>query len=67
MTASVDVNVVFEGENELGENVLIAPNCIIKNAKIGDHAEIKANSIIENSIIGSHYNCRSFCSYSPRN
>jgi len=50
----VDINVVFEGENELGENVLIAPNCIIKNAKIGDHTEIKANSIIENSIIGSH-------------
>ncbi len=38
---SVDINVILEGENELGENVLIAPNCIIKNAKIGDHVEIK--------------------------
>jgi len=51
---SVDINVVFEGENELGNNVLIAPNCIIKNSQIGDHTEIKANSIIENSIIGSN-------------
>ena len=51
---SVDINVVLEGENELGENVLIAPNCIIKNAKIGDHAEIKANTIIEDAVIGSH-------------
>jgi len=51
---SVDINVVFEGENELGNNVLIAPNCIIKNSQIGDHTENKANSIIENSIIGSH-------------
>ncbi len=62
---SVDINVVFEGENELGENVLIAPNCIIKNAKIGDHAEIKANSIIENSIIGSHSTVGPFARIRP--
>jgi len=62
---SVDVNVVFEGENELGKNVLIAPNCIIKNAKIGDHAEIKANSIIENSIIGSHTTVGPFARIRP--
>ena len=62
---SVDVNVVFEGENELGENVIISPNCIIKNAKIGDHAEIKANSIIENSIIGSHTTVGPFARIRP--
>jgi len=62
---SVDVNVVFEGENELGKNVLISPNCIIKNAKIGDHAEIKANSIIENSIIGSHTTVGPFARIRP--
>jgi len=61
----IDVNVVFEGENELGENVLISPNCIIKNAKIGDHAEIKANSIIENSIIGSHSTVGPFARVRP--
>jgi len=62
---SVDINVVFEGENELGENVLISPNCIIKNAKIGDYAEIKANSIIENSIIGSHTTVGPFARVRP--
>lgn len=62
---SVDINVVFEGENELGENVLIAPNCIIKNAKIGDYAEIKANSIIENSIIGNHTTVGPFARIRP--
>ena len=61
----IDVNVVFEGENELGKNVLISPNCIIKNAKIGDHAEIKANSIIENSIIGSHTTVGPFARVRP--
>lgn len=50
----IDINVVFEGNNELGNNVVIAPNCIIKNAKIGDNTEIKANSLIENSTVGSH-------------
>ena len=62
---SVDVNVVFEGENELGENVLISPNCIIKNAQIGDHTEIKANSMIENSIIGSHTTVGPFARIRP--
>lgn len=62
---SVDINVVFEGENELGENVLIAPNCIIKNTKIGDHTEIMANSIIENSIIGSHSTVGPFARVRP--
>ena len=35
----IDVNVVIEGEVELGDNVEIGANCVIKNAKIGD-AEI---------------------------
>ncbi len=62
---SVDINVILEGENELGENVLIAPNCIIKNAKIGDHAEIKANTIIEDAVIGSHTTIGPFARIRP--
>lgn len=50
----IDINVVFEGDNELGDNVTIAPNCIIKNAKIGDNSEIKANSMIEDSTVGNN-------------
>jgi bifunctional UDP-N-acetylglucosamine pyrophosphorylase/glucosamine-1-phosphate N-acetyltransferase len=50
----IDINVVFEGDNELGDNVTISPNCIIKNSKIGDNSEIKANSMIEDSTIGSN-------------
>jgi len=62
---SVDINVVLEGENELGENVIIAPNCIIKNAKIGDNAEIKANTIIEDAVIGSHTTIGPFARIRP--
>ena len=50
----IDVNVVFEGDNDLGKNVLISPNCIIKASKIGDNTHILANSIIENAVIGSN-------------
>ena len=50
---TIDVNVVFEGDNVLGKNVMISPNCIIKDSKIGDNTSILPNSIIENSIIGS--------------
>ena len=57
---SVDINVVIEGEN-----VIIAPNCIIKNAKIGDNAEIKANTIIEDAVIGSHTTIGPFARIRP--
>jgi bifunctional UDP-N-acetylglucosamine pyrophosphorylase/glucosamine-1-phosphate N-acetyltransferase len=48
----IDVNVVIEGDVSLGNNTTIAPNCIIKNAKIGDNVAILPNSLIENSVIG---------------
>jgi bifunctional UDP-N-acetylglucosamine pyrophosphorylase/glucosamine-1-phosphate N-acetyltransferase len=49
----IDINNLIEGEVSLGNNVLIAPNCHIKNTKIGDNVVILANSIIENSIINN--------------
>ena len=61
----IDVNVVFEGEVQLGKNVLISPNCIIKNSKIGDNANIMPNSIIEDSVIGSHANIGPFARIRP--
>jgi len=46
-----DINVIFEGEVVLGENVNIGANCIIKNSTIGDNSIIEPNSIIDNAII----------------
>ena len=62
---TIDVNVVFEGDNVLGNNVLISPNCIIKDSKIGDNTSIFPNSIIENSIIGSSTNIGPFARIRP--
>lgn len=49
----IDINCVFEGENELGNGVTIGPNCVIKNTRIGANTEIKANTMLEDSIVAS--------------
>ena len=48
----IDINVVLEGEVELGDGVEIGPNCIIRNARIGDGTVIHANTVIEDADIG---------------
>lgn len=47
----VDINCIFEGTVGLGNNVVIGPNCSIKNTIIGDDVEILANTLIEDAII----------------
>lgn len=49
----VDINVIFEGENHIGNNVRIEANCILKNVTIADDVEILANSLLENATVGS--------------
>jgi len=48
----VDINVVFEGDVSLSNNVKIGPNTVIKNSEIGENVEILANCVIENAVIG---------------
>ncbi len=49
---TVDINVIFEGKVELGNNVKIGANTIISNTKIGDNSEILPFSHIDSSQIG---------------
>lgn len=46
-----DVNVILEGEVEIGSRCYIGPNCLLKNVKLGDDVRIEANSILEEAII----------------
>ena len=48
----IDVNVIFEGHVELGNNVEIGANTIVINSKIGDNTKILPFSHIESSNIG---------------
>ncbi len=52
----IDVNCVFEGEVNLGDNVTIAANCVIKNATILKGAQILPFTHIDDAKIGE--NCR---------
>ncbi|MCK5001687.1 MAG: bifunctional UDP-N-acetylglucosamine diphosphorylase/glucosamine-1-phosphate N-acetyltransferase GlmU [Gammaproteobacteria bacterium] len=47
----VDINVVFEGDVEIGSNVTIGAGCIITNSKIADDCTIKPYSVIEDAVI----------------
>ena len=49
---SIDINVIIEGEVELGNGVSVGANCVLRNARIGDGASIHPNSVIEDSDIG---------------
>ena len=49
-----DINLIFEGQVEIGSNVRIGPNTVIKNSKIADGVEILANSHIEGASIAAN-------------
>ena len=49
----IDVNVILEGKNSIGNNVKIGPNTLIINSVIGDDVEILANCVVENAQIGN--------------
>jgi bifunctional UDP-N-acetylglucosamine pyrophosphorylase/glucosamine-1-phosphate N-acetyltransferase len=65
MDCICDINVLIQGEVTLGNNVQIAPNCIIKNSTIGDNTQIHANSIIENATIKNNVNIGPFARIRP--
>ncbi|WP_428356881.1 bifunctional UDP-N-acetylglucosamine diphosphorylase/glucosamine-1-phosphate N-acetyltransferase GlmU [Methyloprofundus sp.] len=50
---SVDINVIFEGKNSIGNNVNIGANTMINNSVIGDNVEILANCVIDNAVVGA--------------
>lgn len=50
----IDVNVVFEGQNTIGNHCVIEQNCLIRNAIVHDGAHIKANSVIEEAEVGTN-------------
>ena len=52
MGSFVDINAVFEGNNKIGKNVSIGPNCYLKDSVLGDDVKVLANTVIEDSIVG---------------
>jgi bifunctional UDP-N-acetylglucosamine pyrophosphorylase/glucosamine-1-phosphate N-acetyltransferase len=61
----IDVNVVFEGEVSLGDNVRIGPGCLVRNARIGAGTEVFAHCVIEGADIGPGCNIGPFARFRP--
>lgn len=50
--ATIDCNVIFEGDVVLGDNVYVGPNSFISHSYIGDDVQIKSNCVIVDAEIG---------------
>lgn len=61
----IDINAVFEGNVEIGNDVVIEPNCVIRNTKIANNVRIKANSVIDGAVIGSEVEIGPFARIRP--
>ena len=49
----IDANCIFEGECQLGDNVVIGANCVLINARIGAGTVIAPFSHLENCTVGT--------------
>lgn len=47
----IDVNVIFEGSNRVGNDCVIGPNCVLKNCELGQGVQVLANSHLEGAIV----------------
>lgn len=61
----IDINVLFLGSVELGDQVMIEPNCVLQDAKIGSGSHIKANTCIEGAVVGDNCDVGPFARLRP--
>ncbi len=61
----VDINVILEGDVQIGNHVRLGANSLIRNTVIGDYSVIEANSVIDNAIIGKQCNIGPFARIRP--
>ena len=62
----VDINVVIEGNNTIGNNVIIGPNCVIRDCVIGNGCRIDANCILEHANLAADCNIGPFARLRPQ-
>jgi bifunctional UDP-N-acetylglucosamine pyrophosphorylase/glucosamine-1-phosphate N-acetyltransferase len=61
----IDVNVVIEGQVNVGDDVTIGPNVIIRDTDIGPGTRIHANCVIEAATIGGNCEIGPFARMRP--
>ena len=50
----IDVGVVLEGSNAIGDGCKIGPHVVLRDAVLGDHVRVEAFSIVEGSKVDDH-------------
>lgn len=61
----IDINVIFEGDCELGDNVQIGAGCILKNTKIAAGTIVQPYSIFDSAIVGANNQIGPFARLRP--
>ena len=61
----VDINVVFEGDCVLGDNVYIEAGCVIKSSHIGNACHIKPYCVIDQAQVGAGVDIGPFAHLRP--
>lgn len=61
----IDINVIFEGDCEIGDNVKIGAGCVIKNTKIASGTVIAPYSIFDNAVVGENNQIGPFARLRP--
>lgn len=62
---ALDVNVILEGNNRLGNRVRIGPNVVLINCDLGDDTEVLANSHLENVVSAANCHIGPFARLRP--
>lgn len=62
----IDINVIIEGDCEIGDNVKIGAGCIIKNSKIASHTVIQPYSLFDNATVGENNQIGPFSRLRPQ-
>jgi bifunctional UDP-N-acetylglucosamine pyrophosphorylase / glucosamine-1-phosphate N-acetyltransferase len=62
----IDINVIIEGRVELADNVVVGPNCVLKNVSIGSGTQLLANCVLEDSELGEHCDIGPFARIRPQ-
>ncbi|WP_416040892.1 bifunctional UDP-N-acetylglucosamine diphosphorylase/glucosamine-1-phosphate N-acetyltransferase GlmU [Acinetobacter lactucae] len=61
----IDVNVIIEGECELGDFVEIGAGCILKNTKIAAGTKVQAYSVFDGAVVGENAQIGPFARLRP--
>lgn len=61
----IDINVIIEGDCDIGDNVKIGAGCIIKNSKIASGTVIQPYSLFDNAVVGENNQIGPFARLRP--